>query len=187
MSKKLKIVAVVGSLRQHSYNRAAVLAAKEVAPSEVTIELADISNIPGFNEDQENNLPSAVVEFKRQIKEADAVLIATQEYNYSIPGVLKNAIDWATRPYGQSVWPGKPGAIIGASVGGIATARAQYHLRQICVNLNVLLMNQPEVMIGAASSKFDESGRLTDQPTREHLKKFMNSFVQWIELVSKKS
>jgi chromate reductase len=186
MSKNLTIVAVVGSLRRASYNRAAVLAAKEVAPAGVSIEIADISAIPAFNEDLEDNLPPAVVEFKRQIKESDGVLFATPEYNYSIPGVLKNAIDWATRPYGQSAWPGKAGAIIGASVGGIATARAQYHLRQICVNLNVLLMNQPEVMIGGASSKFDQEGRLTDEPTREHLRKFMNSFVQWVEFVSKR-
>jgi chromate reductase len=119
------------------------------------------------------------VELKRRLREADALLIVTPEYNYSVPGVLKNAIDWASRPYGDSAWAGKPAAIMGASVGTMGTARAQYHLRQIFVFLNVLPLNQPEVMIGNAATRFDAEGRLTDEATQKHIRQLLDNLVAW--------
>ncbi|HEX7315664.1 MAG TPA: NAD(P)H-dependent oxidoreductase [Pyrinomonadaceae bacterium] len=116
---------------------------------------------------------------KRLIREADAVLFVTPEYNYSIPGVLKNAIDWASRPYGDSAWSGKPAAIMGASIGTIGTARAQYHLRQVMVFLNMFPINQPEVMIGNASERFDSEGNLTDEQTRGYVGRLVQSLVDW--------
>jgi chromate reductase len=116
---------------------------------------------------------------KRRVREADAVLIVTPEYNYSIPGVLKNAIDWGSRPYGDSAWSGKPAAIMGVSVGNLGTARAQYHLRQVFVFLNMFPLNQPEVMIGNAATRFDAQGTLTDETTRGYVGKLLESLVAW--------
>src|SRR5271169_6585010 len=144
----LKVLAFAGSLRQGSYNRALLRAAQELAPGNMEIEVFDLSGIPEFNQDQETNMPPRVVEFKNKIVAADALLIATPEHNYSVPGVLKNAIDWASRPYGNNAFEDKPVALMGASVGQIATARAQYHLRQVFVYLNIHTLNKPEVMIG---------------------------------------
>jgi len=119
------------------------------------------------------------VELKKRIRAADAVLIVTPEYNYSIPGVLKNAIDWASRPYGDSAWNGKPAAIMGASVGTIGTARAQYHLRQVFVFLNMFPLNQPEVMIGNAAERFDKEGNLTDETTKNFIRQLLQNLVEW--------
>src|SRR3954464_9460593 len=137
MTKALRILGIAGSLRRGSYNRAALRAATQLVPAEATIDVFAIDSIPGFSEDDEKNQPAKVVELKRRIRESDAILFVTPEYNYSVPGVLKNAIDWASRPYGDSAWDGKPAAIMGASVGMLGTARAQYHLRQIMVFLNM--------------------------------------------------
>ena len=116
---------------------------------------------------------------KQKVRAADAILFVTPEYNYSIPGVLKNAIDWASRPYGDSAWEGKPVAMMGASIGMIGTARAQYHLRQSCVFLNMFPLNQPEVMIANASQKFDQQGNLTDQLTRDKIAELLQALVVW--------
>ena len=124
------------------------------------------------------------MELKRIIRETDALLFVTPEYNYSIPGVLKNAIDWASRPYGDNAWSGKPAAIMGASLGTIGTARAQYHLRQVFVFLNVLPINQPEVMIANAPDRFDEEGNLTDETTKEFIRRLLKSLVEWTELLN---
>src|SRR3569832_992480 len=132
MSKPVRILGIAGSLRRDSYNRATLRAATKLVPEGATIETFELDGIPGFTQDEEQNPPAKVVELKRRIREADAILFVTPEYNYSVPGVLKNAIDWASRPYGDSAWAGTPAAIMGASIGNIATARAQYHLRQIC-------------------------------------------------------
>src|SRR3954463_6347280 len=164
---KMKILAIPGSLRKGSYNLSALRAAQQLAPPDVEIEIFDLHGIPPFSEDDEKNPPARVTEFKRKIREADAILFGTPEYNYSIPGVLKNAIDWASRPYGDNSFDGKPAAIMGASVGAIATARAQYHLRQIMVFLNMFPVNQPEVMIGHAATRFDKDGNLADETTKE--------------------
>ncbi len=157
MDKPTRILGIAGSLRRASSNRSALRAAVQLAPEGSTIEIFELDGIPGFSEDQEKNPPEKVVELKRRIREADA-LIVTPEYNYSIPGVLKNAIDWASRPYGDSAWNGKPAAVMGASIGAIGTARAQYHLRQVFVFLNMFPINQPEVMIGHAAQRFAAEG-----------------------------
>jgi chromate reductase len=137
MSTPVRILGIAGSLRRQSYNRAPLRAATQLVPDGATIDIFELDGLPGFNQDEEQNPPAKVVELKRRICEAEAILIVTPEYNYSVPGVLKNAIDWASRPYGNSAWNGKPAAIMGASIGAIATARAQYHLRQMMVFLNM--------------------------------------------------
>jgi chromate reductase len=179
MTKPINILGIAGSLRRQSYNRSALRAAQELAPAGVTVNIFELDGIPAFNEDEEKNPPAIVVELKKQIRSADAFLIVTPEYNYSVPGVLKNAIDWASRPYGDSAWSGKPAAIMGASIGSIGTARAQYHLRQIFVFLNVFPINQPEVMIGNASQRFDANGNLTDDETRGFIRKLLQELVDW--------
>jgi chromate reductase len=179
MSKSLHILGIAGSLRLQSYNRAALHAAQQLVPQGATLEVFDLNDIPPFCQDEERNPPPKVVEFKRRIRAANAVLFVTPEYNYSVPGVLKNAIDWASRPYGDNAWFGKPAAIMGASIGNIGTARAQYHLRQIFVFLNVFPVNQPEVMISNAATRFDDSGQLTDQETLDHIQKLLEELVTW--------
>ena len=175
----IRLLGIAGSLRRGSYNRAALRAATTVVPEGATLDTFDLEGIPGFNEDDEGTPPAKVVELKRSIRAADAVLIVTAEYNYSVPGVLKNAIDWASRPYGDSAWSGKPAAIMGASVGNIGTARAQYHLRQIFVFLNMFPINQPELMIGNAATRFDGDGNLTDDTTRQRIRDLLRSLVDW--------
>lgn len=179
MSESLSILGIVGSLRRESYNRAALRAATQLVPADASISIFELNGIPGFNQDDEQNPPAKVVDLKRQIREADAILFVTPEYNYSIPGVLKNAIDWASRPYGDNAWNGKPAAIMGASIGRIATARAQYHLRQTFVFLNMFPINQPEVMIGNAAERFDAQGNLTDDTTKEVIRKLLQNLVDW--------
>src|SRR6184192_4267762 len=166
MKAPIRILGIAGSLRRGSYNRAALRAATELAPKGAILETFELDGIPPFNENEEENPPAKVTELKRRIREADAILFVTPEYNYSVPGVLKNAIDWASRPYGDSAWNGKPAATMGASIGMIGTARAQYHLRQMFVFLNMFPINQPEVMIGNAAQRFDANGNLTDEMTK---------------------
>lgn len=177
--KSVRILGIAGSLRTGSLNRAALKAAAQLAPDGATVDIFDINGIPGYSQDDEQNPPEKVVELKERIRAADAILFVTPEYNYSIPGVLKNAIDWASRPYGDSAWNGKPAAIMGASIGTIGTARAQYHLRQMMVFLNMFPVNQPEVMIAKAADKFDEEGNLTDEKTKEFIGKLLVSLVDW--------
>jgi len=179
MSKPVRILGIAGSLRKASYNRAALRAAATLVPQDAVIEIFDIGGIPGFSEDDEKNPPAKVVELKKSIREADAILFVTPEYNYSVPGVLKNAIDWASRPYGDSAWSGKPAAIMGASVGVFGTARAQYHLRQMFVFLNMFPLNQPEVMIGNAAERFDAAGNLTDETTQDFIRQLLQNLVAW--------
>ena len=179
MNNSIRILGIAGSLRRESYNRSALRAAAQLAPEGTTVEIFELDGIPGFNQDEEQNPPTKVAELKRKIREADAILFVTPEYNYSVPGVLKNAIDWASRPYGDNAWNGKPAAIMGASIGNIGTARAQYHLRQMMVFLNMFAVNQPEVMIGNAADRFDESGNLTDEATEEYIRKLLQSLVDW--------
>src|SRR5712691_5034780 len=154
MTDTLTILGIAGSLRKDFYNRAALRAAQHLAPDEATVESFDLQEIPPFNQDDEQHPPVQVAGRKTRIRAADAILLVTPEYNYSIPGMLKNAIDWASRPYGDSAWDGKPVAIMGASPGMIGTARAQYHLRQCFVFLNMCPICQPEVFIANASEKF---------------------------------
>ena len=179
MSNPVRILGIAGSLRRQSYNRAALRAAIQLVTEDATLDTFELDGIPGFNQDEEQNPPAKVTEFKRRIRESDAILIVTPEYNYSIPGVLKNAIDWASRPYGDSAWNGKPVAIMGASIGTIGTARAQYHLRQVFVFLNMFPINQPEVMIGNAADRFDAEGNLTDETTKKLIRQLLQNLVQW--------
>lgn len=184
MSKPIRILGIAGSLRRESYNRATLRAATQLVPEGATIETFELDGIPGFNQDEEQNPPAKVVELKKRIREADAILFVTPEYNYSVPGVLKNAIDWASRPYGDSAWNGKPAAIMGASIGTIGTARAQYHLRQMMVFLNMFPVNQPEVMIGNASERFDADGNLTDDATKDFIRQLLQSLVDWTQRIA---
>ncbi|HXF13882.1 MAG TPA: NAD(P)H-dependent oxidoreductase [Terriglobales bacterium] len=177
MSDKFKIIGICGSLRKASYNLAALKAAQELSPAEAEIEIFDLAGIPVYNQDDEGKPPARVAELKSKVQAANAVLIATPEYNYSIPGPLKNAIDWASRPYGQSCWNGKPVALMGASPGTLGTARAQYHLRQCFVFLNMYALNAPEVMISAAQQRFDASGKLTDETSRKLIRQLVERLI----------
>lgn len=179
MNTPLTILGIAGSLRANSYNRLALRAAQKLAPADAIIETADICGLPGFNEDDEQTPPPKVVDLKKRILAADAILFALPEYNYSIPGVLKNAIDWASRPYGKSAWTGKPAAIMGASIGAIGTARAQHHLRQIMVGLNMHPLNRPEVLIANAASRFDAQGNLTDEETHKRIRALLQALTEW--------
>ena len=175
----VRILGIAGSLRRGSFNRAALRAALELVPPGMTIETFDLAPIPLYNDDVRlEGYPAPVADLRRRVKEADGVLLVTPEYNYSVSGVLKNAIDWVSRPPDQP-FDGKPIAVMGASMGTFGTARAQYHLRQIFVFLNAHVMNRPEVMITQAQNKFDADGKLTDQPTRDIMGTLLASFKDW--------
>jgi chromate reductase, NAD(P)H dehydrogenase (quinone) len=183
--QEISILGFAGSLRKDSYNKAILRAAVELIPKNAVIEIFDLEGIPFFNQDLENQPHGKVSEFKSKIRAADAILIATPEYNYSIPGVLKNAIDCASRPYGDNALEDKPVALMGASIGMLGTARAQYHLRQCFVFLNMHPLNRPEVMVTFAQEKIDTSGRVTDQTTREKIKELIESLVVWTQTVNR--
>ena len=184
MAASVKILGIPGSLRAQSYNKAALRAARALVPADAELEIFDLGGIPPYNQDEEKQPPPRVVELKARIRAADAILFSTAEYNYSIPGVLKNAIDWASRPYGDSAWPGKPVAVMGASVGMLGSARAQYHLRQVFVFLDVYPLNKPEVLIGGAASKFDAAGELTDETSRKLIGELLTALVAWSRRLS---
>ena len=179
MEPKIKVLGFAGSLRKGSYNKALLRAALELAPDNMSLEIFDLEGLPLFNQDLENDPPPKLREFKSKIKAADAILIASPEYNYSIPGVLKNALDCASRPYGDNVLEGKPVAIMGASVGMTGTARAQYHLRQSFVFLNMYAVNSPEIMVPYASEKNFPEGRLADQNSRDLIRQLLVSLADW--------
>lgn len=176
-SERLNVLGLSGSLRKKSFNTAALRAAQDLSPANMEIRIQTLEKIPPYDDDLRNEgFPSSVTALGTAIDESDAVLIATPEYNYSIPGVLKNAIDWLSRLPDQP-FDGKPIAIMGASPGRLGTARAQYHLRQVFVFLNGQVMNRPEVMIGGAMNLFDEGGQLLDESTRQHVAKLLESLA----------
>jgi len=176
----IKIVALVGSLRKGSLNRALLREAIAAAPAGVEVELLEISEIPFYNGDlQDQGFPESVSRLGDALRQADGVLLVSPEYNYSISGVMKNAIDWMSRVPNQP-FAGKPVALMGASMGALGTARAQYHLRQVLVCLDAHVMNKPEIMVGSAHTKFDEQGKLTDQTTRDHMAKAMVAFQAYV-------
>lgn len=179
MTNRVSILGFACSLRKASYNRGLLSAALELTPPNAEVEIFDLNGIPPFNQEMEQAPPDKVKEFKTKIRAADAILIATPEYNYSMPGVLKNALDWASRPPGDNALDGKPAAIMGASTGMMGTGRAQYHLRQTLVILNVYPTNRPEVLVPFAADKFDASGRLTDQKTRDKIRELLEALVAW--------
>ena len=179
MNQPIRILGIAGSLRRKSYNRAALRAAQQLVPQDAVLDIFELDGIPVFSEDDERQPPVKIVELKKRIREADAILFVTPEYNYSIPGGLKNAIDWASRPYGDNAWNGKPVAVMGASLGTLGTARAQYHLRQVFVFLNMLAINQPEVMIANAAQNFDAEGNLTNETTKNLIRQLLANLVGW--------
>jgi chromate reductase len=179
MEQPVKILGFVGSLRKGSYNKALMRAAVALAPDDATIEVFDLEGIPPFNQDLESQPPQTVKAFKAKIRKADAVLIASPEYNYSVPGVLKNAIDWASRPYGDNAFEGKPVALMSASIGSLGGARAQYHLRQSFVFLDMHPLNRPEVMMPFAEDNVDAEGNVTNEQTKQLIRELLEALVQW--------
>ncbi len=180
----INVAGFAGSLRKASFNRALLRAAVELAPAGMTIEVLEIRGIPVYDADVEaEGDPAPVAEFKRAVDAADGLLIATPEYNYGVPGVTKNVIDWASRPPRKSVLDGKPVAVMGATPGMWGTARGQAQLRQAFTFTNSYAMQQPEILVARAGEKFDAGGRLVDDTTREYLAKFLVAFAAWIERV----
>ena len=181
MARDIHVFAFCGSLRKASFNRMALHAAEELAPDGMSIETGDIGAFALYNEDvRQEGFPPAVETIREKVRTADAILFVTPEYNYSIPGVLKNAIDWVSRPPDQP-FAGKPAALMGATPSMLGTARAQYHLRQVCVFLNMFPVNRPEVLIAGVDKKFDAGGRLTDETTRNTIAQLMQSLADWTE------
>lgn len=171
-------VAFSGSIRKDSYNTNLLKALQEVAGDSAKIEICDISNLPLFSQDTESAFPSEAQALKDKVEAADGIIFATPEYNRSIPGVLKNAIDWISRPWGKNSFAGKPVLVLGASIAPTSAALAQYHLKHIMLYLDAKVIGQPEFFMGSASDKFDQSGKLTDEGTREHLKKAFDVLVK---------
>jgi len=174
------VAIVVGSLRKESFTRKIAKALIELAPKSMKMEIVEIGNLPLYNADYESDPPVVVADFKKKIAGADAVLFATPEYNRSVPGVLKNAIDVGSRPYGKSAWEGKPAAIVSVSPGAIGAFGANHHLRQSLVFLNMPAMQQPEAYVGSVASLLDDKGALLKPETREFLAKFLQAFEKWI-------
>ena len=178
MADPLKILGIAGSLRKASYNRGALRAAQQLCPEGASIEVFELDGIPPFNQDEEQKAPTRVVELKRKIREADAILFVTPEYNYGLPGVLKNAIDWASRPYGDNAWNGKPCALMSAAMSMGGGIRAQYQLRQSFVFLNMDAVVQPEVAINNVGERFDESSNLKDETSKKLIAQLLQNLVQ---------
>lgn len=166
---ELEVLGVPGSLRKNAYSMGLLLAAQEVAPKDVHIEIADIHGFPIFNQDDDEHPPANVRAFQEQALAADAILFSINEHNYGLSAAEKNALDWGSRPYEKNVWNGKPAGIMSASVGMIGGARAQYELRQSMVFVNMFPINRPEVIVPFAAQKFDSSGRLTDETARKFI------------------
>jgi chromate reductase len=181
MAAQKNVAIFIGSLRKESLNRKLANALIKMAPQSLKMEIVEIGNLPLFNQDFEADPPQSVREFKQRVEAADAVLFITPEYNRSVPGALKNAIDVGSRPYGKSAWNGKPGAIISVSPGGMGGFGANHHLRQSMVFLNVPIMQQPEAYIGNAGSLFDDKGDISNDSTRDFMGKFLQAYSQWVE------
>ncbi len=176
---KLTILGISGSGRKGSYNTALLEAAKELLPQDATLEVVDVSKLPLYNQDLEHDLPEAVKELKKRIRGADAILIATPEHNYSVTAVLKNAIEWGNRPPRDASWSGKPAAVISASTGLRGGVRAQLHLRQIMIDLNMYPINRPLLLVANARDKFDENLKLIDGESLQTLRAVLSSLVEW--------
>jgi len=174
----VRVLGISGSGRSGSFNTALVEAARDFLPDGVTLELYDVSRFPLYGPDSERNMPPNVMKFKKKLQSADAVIISTPEYNHSIPAMLKNAIEWGNRPWGDNSWDGKPTAIMSASTSPTGGARAQEHLRQIMVDLNMFPLNKPQVLVGRAQEKFSSSLELKDQKTQELLRDLLAQLVE---------
>ena len=180
----MKILGISGSNRKGSYNWGLLEAAKEMLPDNTSLEVFDVSRFPLFTQDHERDPPAEVRLFKQKIRQSDAILFATPEHNYTITAVLKNAIEWANRPGGDNSWDGKPAAIVSASSGLHGGARAQLHLRQILVDLNMYAINQPQLLLARAQDAFDSDLKLKDPQTRETLKKILETLASWTKKIN---
>ena len=182
--KTKKVAVVIGSLRKESFCKMIAKNLAELAPPSLQMETIEIGDLAMFNQDfdDEGNTPAAWTNFREHVAKFDAVLFITPEYNRSVPAVLKNALDVGSRPYGKSIWDGKPGAVVSVSPGGLSAFGANHHLRQSLVFLNIPTMQQPEAYIGNVATLFDASGVLTNENTRGFLQKFMSSFASWVEI-----
>lgn len=182
MSIEHKVAVLVGSLRKESINRKLAQAFIELAPAELKLSIVEIGDLPLYNQDLDETPPAQWTRFREEIAQANAVLFVTPEYNRSVPGVLKNAIDIGSRPYGHSVWNGKPGAVISASPGGIGGFGANHHLRQSLVFLNVPTMQQPEAYLGHADKLLDAQGKVSNADSRKFLSGIIDGFAQWVDI-----
>ena len=171
---------MVGSLRKESFNRKVANQLIQLAPDSLELELVEIGQLPHYNEDLELNVPKEYTEFREKIKSFDGFLFVTPEYNRSVPSALKNAFDVGSRPYGQSVWGGKPGAVVSVSMSAIGGFGANHIVRQSMVFLNVPMMQQPEAYIGSAHTLFDENGNLVNEGTRDFLKAYIDAYAAWV-------
>jgi len=181
MADQVRILGIAGSLRKASYNRGALRAAQQLCPEGAKLEVFELDGIPPFNQDEERNAPQKVVELKQRIRAADAILLVTPEYNYGMPGVLKNAIDWASRPHGDNAWNGKPVAIMSAAMSMGGGIRAQYQLRQCFVFLNMDAVVQPEVAINNAGERFDEQANLKDETSKKLIRQLLENLVRKVQ------
>ncbi|WP_280154962.1 NAD(P)H-dependent oxidoreductase [Piscinibacter sp. XHJ-5] len=181
MTTVRKVAVLVGSLRKESFSLKTAKAVIGLAPPELAMEIVDFADVPLFNQDWEAAMPPAAAAFKARIAAAEAVLFVTPEYNRSVPGALKNAIDVASRPYGQSAWSGKPGGVISVSPGAISGFGANHHLRQSMVFLDVPMLQQPEAYIGNAHKLFDANGAIASDDTRQFLQNFVQAYARWVE------
>lgn len=179
-----KIAVIVGSLREEAFSLKMSRALMALAPESMKLEIIEIGGLPLYNQDLETNPPAAWVEFRERMKKFDGVLFVTPEYNRSVPAALKNALDVGSRPYGKSVWGGKPGAVVSISPGAIGGFGANHHLRQTLVFLDVLTMQQPEAYIGNAEGLFDESGNLVNDSTRKFAGDYMRAFAAWVKTIT---
>lgn len=180
----IKVLCIVGSIRKDSINRELGVAVSKLFSSEFEVAFADIKTLPLYNQDFDEDLPAAVVAFKKQVEAADAILLVTPEYNRSVPGVLKNALDIGSRPYGANVWDGKPAAVLGTSTGAIGTALAQHHLRQVLAFLNMPTMQQPEAYVRYHDELFNADGDILEDRTRIHLQNWVQAFEAWIKKIN---
>ena len=178
-ASKVAILGISGSGRKRSFNTALLEVAKQLLPPDATLEVVDVSRLPLYNQDLEHDMPEVVKELKKKVRGADAILIATPEHNYSITAVLKNAIEWGNRPPMDASWSGKPAAIISASTSLRGGARAQLHLRQIMIDLNMYPINRPLLLVANAKDKFNENLQLTDEETLQTLRDVLSSLVEW--------
>jgi chromate reductase len=177
----MRIVAIAGSLRKGSFNRSLLFTLGEMMPAGIALEIQPLDEVPLYNEDLEaKGTPEPVTRLWEAIGAADGLLVATPEYNASVPGVLKNSIDWLSRPPGKSVLKGKPAGVVGVSTGVLGTVRAQAHVRAALEYNAAPVLPSPQVFIGQARDKFDGEGRLTDEKTRTFLAKFLDAYVVWV-------
>ena len=178
-TRTIRILGISGSGRKGSYNTALLKTTRELAPENVIMEIYDVSKFPLYNQDLEVQMPESIRDFKRKIREADAILFASPEHNYTVTAVLKNAIEWGNRPPGDASWDGKPAAIMSASSGPRGGARAQLHLRQIMIDLNMHPINRPLLLVANADEKFDANMTLVDQQIRETIRNLLSRLVEW--------